>query len=384
MTLEEQIRQQWGSYGEWNAGGVDRVSELAGLLRARGINSLGALSMVPGEQRVVGYNQVGMDGWEPSYASGDRFKIGDAEFGFLGDINNDGSYSGPAKWLVGDDGRAFLNRDLVAWSARGDGNVGYKLVPTEGGGYAIAPTWGSSSDTDFWRDAIKGSLGVAAALGGAHLLSGALGGAAGAGGSASGALGGTLDGSLAALEATGGSGLGLGGGGAAGATAGGGALSAATNPALIESAVGTAGYGASSAGAGNALSAAAGGLGMTGAQTSVFDAVSTLTGSNSLAAGAANAATGSIGEALGKGWDWLSSTLGGGIPGGGSLFGNGWLRDVLGLVGAGVQQMNVEKMAQDQRDWMDARDAASRRRRMPTSALAAARFTVNGRPVDGG
>lgn len=45
-------------------------------------------------------------------------------------------------------------------------------------------------------------------------------------------------------------------GAAAGGLGGGAATSGATNPALIESAVGTAGYGASSAGAGNAMSAA--------------------------------------------------------------------------------------------------------------------------------
>lgn len=310
--------------------------------------------------------------WNPyanMYAVNDPQVIRASGFGGPATVWNPGDGAGEAS-----SGGEDINPEFQGWMRQNGvepvtafGGDGYAYTALMKDGQIIEGTVRKHEQRDR-----QFQLGALAAMGitGLNLLAaGAAGGGAGAaaGGAAegAGALGGTLDGSLAALEATGGTGIGLGGGAAA---EGAGALTAAAGSADKAALLTGSGYGS----------------GMTGAQTSVFDAVSSLTGSNSLAATAANAATGSIGEALGSGWDWLKGSLGGGIPGGSSLFGNGWLRDVLGLVGAGVQQMNIEKMAQDQRDWQDERDAASRRRRMPTSALAAARFTVNGSPVNGG
>ena len=58
--------------------------------------------------------------------------------------------------------------------------------------------------------------------------------------------------------------------------------------------------------------------------------------------------------------NWLQSRLTapsggtGGTGGAGGGMGNNWLRDALGLVGAGVNQWNIERMAKDDRDWRSA------------------------------
>lgn len=157
--------------------------------------------------------------------------------------------------------------------------------------------------------------------------------------------------------------------------------------AAAESAAGglSAATGSAAAGAESALGALAGdsatkaalfggsgyGAGMTGAATSVFDTVLAATGSSGLAAGAASAA-----GAVASGGEWLSQTWsaltgGGGATGGsllGGLFGgSNLLRDLLPLIGAGVQQYNLEKMASDQRAWQDKKESDARRRRMPTT-----------------
>jgi hypothetical protein len=59
----------------------------------------------------------------------------------------------------------------------------------------------------------------------------------------------------------------------------------------------------------------------------------------------------------------------------GTGFDAGWLTNILGLVGAGVNQMNLEKMAKDNRDWQDKRESDRRRRQMP-GALPAMKTTV--------
>jgi hypothetical protein len=117
---------------------------------------------------------------------------------------------------------------------------------------------------------------------------------------------------------------------------GAGLLGAATNPALIESAVGTAGYGASSAGAGNALGIGAGGLGMTGAQTSAYDALIGATGSPGLA----NAGSNLVGSDLGRATTGITSWLRDNPTLGRLLFsaGSGLLSGVGGSSGGGSQQ----------------------------------------------
>lgn len=146
MTLEEQIRQQFGQYGDWNAAGVDRAQELANLLRQGGVDALGDLSLVDSTD-VLNYagSWSGNDGnsWDPGGQEtiyGKRLKIGDKDVGFLGDYNLDGTYGSKAAKLLQQGSR-------LGWSARGDGNVSYEVGtdPNTGKTY-IRPTLGSSSD----------------------------------------------------------------------------------------------------------------------------------------------------------------------------------------------------------------------------------------------
>lgn len=115
-----------------------------------------------------------------------------------------------------------------------------------------------------------------------------------------------------------------------------------------------------------------------------FSTVMSMTGSEVLASAASGVA-----KAASTGADWLSSTwsaltgAGGAAGGGGSLLGglfggSSVLRDLLPIIGAGVNQATAEKMAKDQRDWSSAekqkdRDfeekkaSDTRRRQMPTT-----------------
>ena len=103
-----------------------------------------------------------------------------------------------------------------------------------------------------------------------------------------------------------------------------------------------------------------------------------------LEGGATAGAAGAAGGAA-SGGDWRSKTIGaitGGGGTGGSLLGglfsgSSALRDILGLVGAGVQQYNLEKMAKDNREWASAEKAKERRRQMPvTGAGLLGKFRV--------
>lgn len=101
-------------------------------------------------------------------------------------------------------------------------------------------------------------------------------------------------------------------------------------------------------------------------------------------AGAAAAKTAAGGGAF----DWLTSALSGSVGDavtsaagdavktvGSSLFNNDWLTTALSLIGAGVNQYNIEKAAEDQRKWLDQKDIDRRRRQAP-GALPAMKTTV--------
>lgn len=193
--------------------------------------------------------------------------------------------------------------------------------------------------------------------------------------------------------------LGGSGGGAAAATAGeagtGGMLTGLDAAALDAGAGAVAGGAEAAAGAAVAGDSAVKaalfggpgyGAGMTGAATSAFDTVLGLTGSTGLAGAAASAA-----GAVSSGANWLSSAWssisGSGSPLGGLFGGSNVLRDILGLVGAGVQQYNLEKMAKDNRDWQSAerekdrqaqlkKEADTRRRQMPAGGGMLPKFRV--------
>lgn len=233
------------------------------------------------------------------------------------------------------------------------------------------------------KDAVlKAAAVMGAAYGGGQLLGlggGATAGAAGAAGEAAG--GGMLSGlDAAALDA--GAGAVAGGAEAAGAAgAGAGAASGgALNAAAIESLAGTAGYGANAAAD---LFASSVGAGASGAGVSAFD--SALAAIKNVGLNAVGAVSPGAASSLASGGDWLSQTFSaitGGSGTGGSVLGSllggsGALRDILGLVGAGVQQYNLEKMAKDNREWASAEKAKERRRQMPvTGAGLLGKFRV--------
>lgn len=406
-TLEEQIRAaNWG--GEWDAGGTDRVAELAGLLRSQGITNLGALSWTDEIGRAFDGsdpNQLikGQDGqWYRNTASFDsggvdaaptvgqqiydersrvanpalerRLRIGDQIIGFLGNANNDGSYTSANQYTqIG---------DRVGWSARGDGNVSYNVVQGPNG-LEIRPTWGSSSDADKIRSA---AMLVGGIVGGGMALDTAMYGSVGGGMAASGGAAGTAG----AAGATAGSGTAGGTAGAGGSAAGAAAdpiASYLTTGAVEGSTIGGAAAGGGGAGAVGAGSAAAGGsggmlssvggdatrgalysnsgygTGMTGTQTSVFDGVLSATGNTSWAATASDWA---------GAFDWLSG-WGDYIQAGSDLFSNPLVNT---LIGAGVQQYNLERAAREQREWQEQQDANRRGRQAPVGMLKA-NLTVN-------
>ena len=210
-NLEQQIREQWGQYGNWDIAGENRAKELADLLASQGVTSLEDISLVPGEAELVGYNTIGAgdssEGYqEPIYANRNQFKVGDKTLGFLGDYNLDNTYGSKASQYL-------QEGDRVGWSARGEGNVSYNLKQDpQTGKYYIAPSWGTSSDAPDILPAIQlglmflpglgqglGALlgagsgvgasmlgnaiigGTMAELGGGDFLKGALGGGLGAG-----------------------------------------------------------------------------------------------------------------------------------------------------------------------------------------------------------
>lgn len=174
MTLAEQIRSLYGSRGNWDEGGVDRASELADLLTMAGITDVSQIDLKDG-----------------------KALFGDKAVGFAGDYNNDGTYGSKASDTLQDGNR-------IGWSARGDGNVSYRVGTDENGNEYLAPEWGSSSDMGKVRTAIKlAALAAGAYYGFGGFDGGLLGGeAAAAGAEAAGAAGGAeAAGSIARLAA---------------------------------------------------------------------------------------------------------------------------------------------------------------------------------------
>lgn len=172
-SLEDQIRSKWGQYGEWDAAGVDRVAELAKLLRANGIEDISQIGVADTEYDTPasGYWEGGDAGhWVDTPAGkgkGFQLTYGDRRLGFLGDVNDDGSVAkvGERDRIGGPEGAEQLS-NLVGWSANGHGNTRFHLGRDKDGNVFIAPEWASSSDAAFSR---QGLLALAATLGGGYL-----------------------------------------------------------------------------------------------------------------------------------------------------------------------------------------------------------------------
>lgn len=201
--LRDEILRRWGQYGEWDAAGVDRAQELADLLIQNGISSLDfTRAQDTSNQEWIDYlRQVQPERAAAGLANLYNYSFGGKTLGFLGDVNNDGSF--------GKIGSSPQEDNLIGWSARGKGNVGFRVGTAPDGSLFIAPNWSSSSDMDEIRDIAKG----VAFIGGSAVAIPALAGMAG-GGAAGGAAGGATGGAAPAAVS--------GGGGApAAATAGG-------------------------------------------------------------------------------------------------------------------------------------------------------------------
>lgn len=165
MTLQDQIRERWGQYGDWGAAGQDQVSALARLLQENGVSDLSQFQLkardynIPGKTEYVdGVNEQG-ERTTPD-RSGTAFDAfyGGKQLGFLGDINRDGSYSARPKsqtpgleaiGLLGsmDDGSG--NGNMLGWSAQGGGNTAFAVRKGPNGEPVIVPTWGSSSQSTY-------------------------------------------------------------------------------------------------------------------------------------------------------------------------------------------------------------------------------------------
>lgn len=237
----------------------------------------------------------------------------------------------------------------------------YRVDPETGMGVMVDDPTATrqTSSKDKWQDRLEKRilpiagtvLGAGAALGAAGYgagLGGVTGGAA-APGAASGAMTAEQAAMLAANAPVGNAGgLAAWEAAQAGAAGASGVGSAVAGDATKASLLSNAGYG----------------TGMTGAETSVFDGVLNATGSTT-AAKAATDLAGSVGM------NWLDTAL----TAGKSAFGNDWLTTAMSLIGSGVNQMNIEKAAQDQRDWLDQKDIDRRRRQAP-GALPAMKTTV--------
>lgn len=131
---------------DWDMAGHDRAAELAGMLVREGVRDLYSLTLEP-----VTVHFVGVEGQSESSAGHEvitefpGFTFVDAlrgrRFGFVGTPDRQDHTPNLEISHLG---------HLVAWSARGGGNVSYVVAPGgEAGRFAIYPVWQSSSS---WND----------------------------------------------------------------------------------------------------------------------------------------------------------------------------------------------------------------------------------------
>lgn len=208
MTLAEQIRALYGTRGDWNQGGIDRAQELADLLMKAGVTDVSQLKLLNNMRQEMQSLGAESDGQTTLVETPiNQVQFGDRTLGFVGDYNNDNTF--------GNNASDYLQEgNVLGWSARGKGNVKYRVGTDAQGNNYLTPEWGSSSDMADVRNILK----VAAIAAGMHYGLPMLGGetaAAAAGAGEAAAAGGGL----------------LGGGGSA------------LTPAAIEAGLGTAGYG---------------------------------------------------------------------------------------------------------------------------------------------
>ena len=124
-SLEDQIRQRWGGYGDWKSAGQDQVTALAGLLRINGVEDLDKLQLKARDFTIK--TPAGIVDGEAPYAIEASEQKGTAfdatydgqELAFLGNVNRDGSVTKGAR----DAGDAAEYGHLRAWALLGFGAV---------------------------------------------------------------------------------------------------------------------------------------------------------------------------------------------------------------------------------------------------------------------
>lgn len=158
---------------EWNAGGVDRADELAGILIENGLTDLTKIGITTIEtdakQSGLEYGEIIgektctdartpfqiMQGAQPREFCMGRIRA----FVF--------TYEGRQIGYLGEPGKREPNQGLTsvptfhglefAWSPAGHGHVGYS-VTFDKRGFALVPRWGSSSDWGEFRSAVKTAI----------------------------------------------------------------------------------------------------------------------------------------------------------------------------------------------------------------------------------
>jgi hypothetical protein len=137
--LSDQLKAA-APHAEWVMTGVDRSRELAQILERAGIRDLSILELLPIEQT---HKRAA---WTPEEnLPGYSFRYKGELIGFMGTPDRRDTLK-----VLGDSGDPFA----VAWSAAGKGHVMYRVAPAPGG-FAIVPSWGSSSDWGTFREVVK-------------------------------------------------------------------------------------------------------------------------------------------------------------------------------------------------------------------------------------
>lgn len=144
---------------DWQATGVDRAREMAGILVDNGIVDLSKLRIVPREYIVripdhwTGGDAQYIDVYaHDETAQGIALEYNGRLLGYLGGPGDTGAKQPTDPVLI--DGT--LGPGQVAWSPFGHGHVDY-YVRQSGNGFAIVPVWQSSSDAGFIREGLIGA-----------------------------------------------------------------------------------------------------------------------------------------------------------------------------------------------------------------------------------
>ena len=125
--VADQLRAQ-NPAADWNSQGIDRAQELARILVRNDIIDLTKLMLT-----VVDVSEAGFAfGPAPATHKGLCFWYENRYVGFMGTPDRA-------------DKTAEFENTLIAWSAAGHGNVGYDVIPAQGG-FKITVNWASSSD----------------------------------------------------------------------------------------------------------------------------------------------------------------------------------------------------------------------------------------------